>query len=67
MSSTKVEVLKVISLPNGQWAISRGDDEPIWVESTKEKCEAILHSQYIDTVLTMYEMMHEQKGGKQNG
>lgn len=61
---SNLEVLKVIRLPNGQWAISRGDDEPIWVEDTKEKCEAILHSQYIDTVLTMYEMMHARKEGE---
>lgn len=61
---SNLEVLKVIALPNKQWAISRGDDEPIWVEDTKEKCEAILHSQYIDTVLTMYEMMHAKKEGE---
>ncbi len=64
MSKAETEVLKVIALSNNQWAISRGDDDPIWVEDTKEKCEAILHSQYIDTVLVMHDMM---KGGKQNG
>ena len=55
----KNDVIGTKPLDDGTWGIFV-NDELVWKDRTKEACEVIIKTEYINAVIQMYEMMHKK-------
>jgi hypothetical protein len=53
------DVIGTKPLDDGAWGIFV-NDELVWKDRTKEACEVIIKTEYINAVIQMYDMMHKK-------
>lgn len=53
------DIIGAKPLDDGNWGIFV-NDELVWKDKTKEACEIIMKTEYINAVIQMYDMMHKK-------